>query len=75
MGKVRMKGEITMTINYKGCRYTFRACDCQGITHEDLERIAQEQNPGKQYDPHNGNTYIYIKGIGYGMAEYYVYVD
>ena len=56
-----------MTINYKGRSYTFRPCDCKGITHEDLERIAQEQHPGIRYDPHNGNTYICVKGIGYGM--------
>jgi hypothetical protein len=58
-----------MTINYKGSRYTFRPCDCRCVTREDLERIAQEQHPVKRYDPHNGNSYIYLKGVGYGMAD------
>ena len=58
-----------MTINYNNHRYTFRPCDCSKIMQGQLEDIAVKQSPEEKFDTHNGNTYIYIDGIGYGMKE------
>ena len=51
-------------VEFKGRKYTFRPCDVENISEEDLQKKANEC--GKmQYDP-NGNKWLVIKDIGYG---------
>lgn len=55
-----------MTINYDGRQFAFRGIDTKGMTTEEVSRLAKEQGE-TMFDPHNGNTYLLVEGVGYGM--------
>lgn len=56
-------------IEFNGTIYDFRECDTErkGIYWTELQKAAKER--GKHsYDPWNGNDYLYISGIGWGIG-------
>ena len=51
-------------VEFNGRKYTFRPCDVENISEEDLQKKANECGEMK-YEP-NGNKWLVVKGIGYG---------
>lgn len=51
-------------VEFNGRKYTFRPCDVDNISEEELQKKANEC--GKiQYEP-NGNKWLVVKDVGYG---------
>ena len=51
-------------VQFNGRKYTFRPCDVENISEEELQKKANEC--GKiQYEP-NGNVWFVVKDVGYG---------
>lgn len=57
-----------MTCEYKNRLFDFRTCDTErkGINNRELEEAAKEKGE-YSFDPFNGNGYLYIEGIGWGI--------
>lgn len=51
-------------VEFNGRKYTFRPCDVENISEEDLQKKANECGEMK-YEP-NGNHWLLIKDVGYG---------
>ena len=51
-------------VEFNGRKYTFRPCDIENISEEDLQKKANECGEVR-YEP-NGNKWLVIKDVGYG---------
>lgn len=55
-----------MTIIWRGRQFTFRKCDVNGKTKNEVEQIARKK--GKmQYEPRK--AWLYVPGIGFGWQD------
>ena len=51
-------------VKFNGRKYTFRPCDVENISEEDLQKKVNEC--GKMQYESNGNKWLVVKDIGYG---------
>lgn len=56
-----------MIVKYNGRNFKFRACDTNGITQEELQKLVNEVGR-MQYDTYGMSVkaWLVVRGIGYG---------